>query len=264
MIGQERLKQEFANFTLSTLPKTMLFMGQEGCGKHLFIKELADKLNLMIREIEVTPDLDDKLNEYQANPVNTVYIINMSKISQANQNRFLKFIEEPGKNAWIAIFVETLSLAIDTVVNRCQKYSFDNYTKDELKKITNTDYEDFIYDICKTPGELMKVNLDNLKACQELCSTMVKKLNKASYQNTMSIITKLNFKDEYDKIDPTVFLNILKKTAFEEYEKTDSKLADTIYQCISIALTAAGFAYGTLNKKWYITSVLSKLWEATR
>ena len=43
-IGQARLVNIINNYTMSTLPKFLLFFGVMGCGKKTFAKYLADKL----------------------------------------------------------------------------------------------------------------------------------------------------------------------------------------------------------------------------
>ena len=46
IIGQDNLLKLINTFTLTTIPRTLLFIGEEGCGKHLFAKYLANKLQL--------------------------------------------------------------------------------------------------------------------------------------------------------------------------------------------------------------------------
>ena len=51
-IGQARLVNIINNYTMSTLPKALLFIGDMGCGKKTFAKYLADKLQFDFIEIE--------------------------------------------------------------------------------------------------------------------------------------------------------------------------------------------------------------------
>lgn len=269
MIGQEKLKKSFSAFTLQTLPKAILLVGRSGCGKHLFASELAVRFKLGIVKVELTDDIDSKIAEYQSCPVDTLYEIDLSKIDLKSQNKFLKFIEEPAKNVFIVIFAEDTNMVLETVQNRCLTYRFEKYSMQELKDITKTGYEDYIYEICKTPGEVNKVNPDTIDKCKILCDTIVRRIHEASYANTISILNKLNFLDQYDKIDPILFYGLLKKISCEAYlsqtdkdKKIETAYAWTIYQ--TLLKFSELNTNGLLNKQWFIMALLSRLWENTR
>lgn len=264
MIGQEKLEKEFSEFTLQTLPKTVMLIGQEGCGKHLFVDNLAKRFDVKTEELDITSDIDERIADYQSGAVDTFYIIDLDRLDENKQNKILKFIEEPAKHVFIFVLASSDLIAIETIDNRCQKYEFEEYSVEDLKKITGTDYDDFIYRTCKTPGELKKVNPQNIKACRDLCNTFINKVDAAGYQNAMSIINKFNFKDQYDKIDPVLFINMLETMAVEEYKKTNSEQANVICRCLELQRMLGSITSAVLNKQWYLQMVISKLWEATR
>ena len=47
-IGQAKLRATLEAYTINTLPQTLLFLGEEGCGKKSLIKELANRLGLSL------------------------------------------------------------------------------------------------------------------------------------------------------------------------------------------------------------------------
>ena len=50
-VGQEKLINTLNSYTLDSLPKTMMFLGESGCGKHTLAQTLAEKLGLTILKI---------------------------------------------------------------------------------------------------------------------------------------------------------------------------------------------------------------------
>ena len=55
-IGQRKLLEKLNKYTRETLPKTLLFLGDEGGGKHTVIKMLAEKCALDVIEINEKVD----------------------------------------------------------------------------------------------------------------------------------------------------------------------------------------------------------------
>ena len=96
VIGQEKLVKALEGYTLETAPKTILFLGQSGCGKSWIANAFAKQLDLEV--VVVQPDSTaEKLIEYYQCPINKMYLIDLKDIVEKDQNKFLKFIEEPSK-----------------------------------------------------------------------------------------------------------------------------------------------------------------------
>ena len=151
-IGQQALLNILSSYTLSTLPKTILFIGEKGCGKRTVAKILANRLNLELVTFE-SDFAGEDLVEFQQKPVETLYMIDLANFSEKQQNQFLKFIEEPSPYVYVLLIAESESGVLDTILNRCMKYQFENYSVDQLKQIaeyTNvliymTTYFPFLY-----------------------------------------------------------------------------------------------------------------------
>ena len=69
-----------------------------------------------------------------------IYIIDSSTISIKEQNIILKFVEEPLKNSYIIILKN--SKLLPTILNRCQKWKFEAYSKEELLLVLLTEAEE--------------------------------------------------------------------------------------------------------------------------
>ena len=156
VIGQEKLVKALEGYTLETAPKTILFLGQSGCGKSWIANAFAKQLDLEV--VVVQPDSTaEKLIEYYQCPINKMYLIDLKDIVEKDQNKFLKFIEEPSKTMNIILMAESTVGILPTILNRCVKYVFEPYTPEQLKQFdwaVNCS-EEVAYEICKTPGQLL-------------------------------------------------------------------------------------------------------------
>ena len=62
IIGQDRLRTIIDNYSIQTLPKTLMLLGPDGCGKHTFAKYISNRFSLDYLEISdnlTSTDLDD-------------------------------------------------------------------------------------------------------------------------------------------------------------------------------------------------------------
>ena len=257
-IGQEKLIQLLDNYTLATLPKTMLFMGDFGCGKHTLAKRLANRLDLIIQPID-SKITNDQLIEYYQKPVETLYLVELQNFTDKNQNNLLKFIEEPSDYAYIILLAESEANILPTILNRCTKFQFEVYTKEQLLNFTNST-NDLIFKVCTTPGQIKLSDPESIKELFTLCENIVTKISKASYSNTLTIVSKLNHKEDYNKFDQSLFLKMLSYVSFEEYIKTNSDIAFKIYSLTTY------FKQAKLNKNIvkenYMINFITQLWEA--
>ena len=100
VIGQEKIVKILEGYTLQTAPKTMLFLGQKGCGKHWIANAFANQLgldcvNINVAELSSSTDLRNKLIEIYQCAVDKLYVFNLDGANPTRQNVLLKFIEEP-------------------------------------------------------------------------------------------------------------------------------------------------------------------------
>ena len=230
VIGQEKLVKALEGYTLETAPKTILFLGQSGCGKSWIANAFAKQLDLEV--VVVQPDSTaEKLIEYYQCPINKMYLIDLKDIVEKDQNKFLKFIEEPSKTMNIILMAESTVGILPTILNRCVKYVFEPYTPEQLKQFdwaVNCS-EEIAYEICKTPGQLLELSADNLDQALGLCRAIVSSVDKANYANTLSIVTKINLKDDAKKIDFKLFFDLMTYAAFDDYKKNNNELSFKIY-----------------------------------
>lgn len=263
VIGQEKLVKALEGYTLETAPKTILFLGQSGCGKSWIANAFAKQLDLEV--VVVQPDSTaEKLIEYYQCPINKMYLIDLKDITEKDQNKFLKFIEEPSKTMNIILMAESTVGILPTILNRCVKYVFEPYTPEQLKQFdwaVNCS-EEIAYEICKTPGQLLELSADNLDQALGLCRAIVSSVNKANYANTLSIVTKINLKDDAKKIDFKLFFDLMTYAAFDDYKKNNNELSFKIY-LYTIRQQAKALNIN-VAKEAFLLNYLDNIWRLAR
>ena len=263
VIGQEKLVKALEGYTLETAPKTILFLGQSGCGKSWVANAFAKQLDLEV--VVVKPDSTaEKLIEYYQCPINKMYLIDLKDIVEKDQNKFLKFIEEPSKTMNIILMAESTVGILPTILNRCVKYVFEPYTPEQLKQFdwaVNCS-EEIAYEICKTPGQLLELSADNLDQALGLCRAIISSVDKANYANTLSIITKINLKDDAKKIDFKLFFDLMTYAAFDDYKKNNNELSFKIY-LYTIRQQAKALNIN-VAKEAFLLNYLDNIWRLAR
>ena len=263
VIGQEKLVKALEGYTLETAPKTILFLGQSGCGKSWIANAFAKQLDLEV--VVVRPDSTaEKLIEYYQCPINKMYLIDLKDIVEKDQNKFLKFIEEPSKTMNIILMAESTVGILPTILNRCVKYVFEPYTPEQLKQFdwaVNCS-EEIAYEICKTPGQLLELSADNLDQALGLCRAIVSSVDKANYANTLSIVTKINLKDDAKKIDFKLFFDLMTYAAFDDYKKNNNELSFKIY-LYTIRQQAKALNIN-VAKEAFLLNYLDNIWRLAR
>lgn len=263
VIGQEKLVKALEGYTLETAPKTILFLGQSGCGKSWIANAFAKQLDLEV--VVVQPDSTaEKLIEYYQCPINKMYLIDLKDIVEKDQNKFLKFIEEPSKTMNIILMAESTVGILPTILNRCVKYVFEPYTPEQLKQFdwaVNCS-EEIAYEICKTPGQLLELSADNLDQALGLCRAIVSSVGKANYANTLSIVTKINLKDDAKKIGFKLFFDLMTYAAFDDYKKNNNELSFKIY-LYTIRQQAKALNIN-VAKEAFLLNYLDNIWRLAR
>ena len=279
MIGQDKLVSKLKSYSTTTLPHSILLLGEEGCGKHTLAKELAEHFNLEMIDISTIISLDI-LIEMANRTIPTLYVIDCSVLTDRHQNIILKFLEEPSKYAYLVLLCTNKSTILQTVANRCVSFEFEPYSRDTLARFItpNFEFDPFssetsapfvtddsqlqLLDVCTTPGQVLSLHSGDLGKLQELCETIITKMHKASYQNTLSITQKINLKDEFDKFDINVFFNVLLKTLEKHIMYNYDRKTFNMYGLVSDYKKR--LRDNRLNKELFVENFLTKLWEFAR
>lgn len=258
IIGQNKLKLVLDNYTIQTLPKTLMFIGEMGCGKRTFAEYLAKKFNFEVVQIDEKVTQND-LDVFLLRTIDTLYIIDLNKFSEKQQNQFLKFIEEPSKSVYILLLTNSEVGVLNTILNRCTKYNFEPYTLNEVEQIINSRVNEQAFKIFKTPGKLLNLTESSFKRTLDLASDLLYKSKNMTYAAVLTISTKINYKDLYDKIDFTLFLDAVEYLALENFKSNNSLQSLIVFNITN--KFKQYFNQQSLLKETLMLNYLTALWE---
>lgn len=192
---------------MDNFPRTLLLLGEYGSGKHLLVEYIANRFCLETEDISdnLTLEKIDNITQ-QVSP--KIYVINSSKLTVKNENVILKFLEEPLKNAYVVVLCEHKSNVIPTVWNRCQVWKLSTYERDFLSTFTQK-YNEQLMRVANTPGKVIEYQHYPLKEMFELANKIFNSIKKANFANVLTISRFIAFKNEKDKFDFNLFLDIL-------------------------------------------------------
>lgn len=226
--GQEKLCLHIDRFTIDTLPRTILLLGAYGSGKHLIVNYIADKYNLEVEDISdnLTLELIDNISQ-RVSP--RLYIINSNGLTNKNENTILKFLEEPLKNAFIIVLSESKDSIIPTVLNRCQVWEMNAYQKDFLSSFiqSTADNTEMLLKVADTPGKILEYQHFPLKDMFDLAYKIFNNIQNANFANVLTLSRFIAFKNEKDKFDFNLFIDIL--TLVSRELCVNNKMSATIY-----------------------------------
>ena len=240
MVGQVNLQKIiFKLIETNSFPRSSILEGPFGCGKHLLVQEIGNKMNLPILDITNSIDLDTIQNIY-LNPNPTIYYINTNDISIKEQNVILKLLEEPLKNVYLFLLTENKQGLLDTVINRCQIFIFEPYLKEELQEFINPEFTEYI-NLLDTPGQIIAIQECPVQDMVNLAIKVFTKIVQANYSNVLTIPDKLCFSKEPDgNLDFKVFTYFLIKICYQLYCNQQIpfavyELTNNFYKDLSIA-----------------------------
>ena len=80
IIGQEKLVNKLKSYTFISMPKTLLFIGESGCGKHFISDKFSKYLGIDLVEITAQTTAEELIEYYQSS-LPRIYLINLSNLS---------------------------------------------------------------------------------------------------------------------------------------------------------------------------------------
>ena len=207
IIGQNKLKKFIVNKALETFPRSLLLIGEKGCGKHFVSHLIAEYFQLKL--VDITAEVNnERLSEIYLSSSPNFYLIDLDKITEKEQNIILKFVEEPSLHTYIILVSSKPNLVLDTVKGRCFQLAFEPYTEEELREFApQLDQQFFKY--CRTPGQVLIGNTTNMVELANYCNHIAEKFTTASLVNCFNIVDKIAFKEEKDKYNLDLFIDVL-------------------------------------------------------
>lgn len=267
MFGLIDLRNKFSKYTLDTLPHSIVLLGRSGSGKHSLATYIAERIGL--NRLDVTDLIDEEyiFNIYRC-PTPYVYVVDLDELGDGDkkQNVLLKLFEEPLPTAFVILLSNNKTTVLPTLLNRGAVFTIPPYSEGELAafaKESGIDVEKYyLRTILLTPGDVKRFYSDNVnaKAAEELIDKIINKMPVASYGNTLTIADKLNYKDEYDKIDLDFFFRCLLFSLFQKYVQQNDEISLKLYYFVDEVYTKLN-KDSRLNKQITMRNTLSRMWE---
>lgn len=254
MIGQKKLQDRILYLSVETMPNTLMLLGKYGCGRHTIINMISNKLNIDV--VDITNNLDyDYINSIYLNSVPTIYLINADNIDVREQNVILKLLEEPVSNAYIILICENKNLILNTVVNRCQIWEFEPYTKEDLHKFSS---DEFLLSFCETPGEVVLYSTYDIKNMHNLIKSILCNISKARFSNVLVLSEKLSYTLSDDGYDYKFFIKLLCNYCYQCYLSTSDMMYMNAFLLTKDLIKSS---INNVNKKWLYENYLLHLKE---
>ena len=218
LFTQAKIEEELNTATLDSLPKSLILCGEYGCGRHLLLNRISEKLGVQAKNISGLLK-HEYISELYSNPIPEILYIECDDISEKTQNAILKLLEEPPKMAFICILVEDTRKLLGTIVNRCIKWQISPYTRDELSNFTDNEE---VLNYARTPGQVLKYSKLDLSGLSELCDKILSCIAKATVPNALSLSSKIEWTNEdTDKYPYKLFVRCLLNSAFKFFVLDD-------------------------------------------
>lgn len=273
MIGQEKLLNKIPD-ELDKLPHAILIEGNRGSGRHTLFNELCKKFiveSVDLKELGIT---STTINELTLSPVVRFCLLDLTGISIREQNTMLKFLEEPLNQCYIILLCESVSQVLPTVVNRCQHWKMEPYTKEQLKLFYDeyTMYNEFqytnekIFDFATTPGDVIELLNTNVDEVFTLIKNIIHNIGNANFSNVLVLVDKINdFNEEKGIVNFEIFLKMFLYITREEIKNNANiKLYEVFRRLQDIYTLHKNAARLHLNEKQLYENFLLDLKLALR
>ena len=261
MIGQDKLLAKLKSYTITTLPHSMLFVGELGCGKHTLVKELES--HYKISAIDVTESISlEMITEIELSVASHFYVIDMTKVTERQQNIILKFLEEPPECAFIILLATSKSTLLQTVINRCMVFEFEPYSVEQLLSFLPLEENiEMLVKYCHTPGQVINMTVDGIKELITLCDNIINNVGKARFPNIFKISPKI-VNDEENSYKLDIFYNVLLERLCSFFATTQNDVYKDMYNISSKALKK--HLDTRLNQELIIDDLVIDLHEISR
>ena len=253
-IGQRLLLNKLNNLTLDNMPRSLLLLGEDGCGKHTYSNLIANRLELKL--VDITDDISlDAINEIYSKGTPQIYLISINKLTVKEQNIILKLVEEPLKNSYLILIGVNKIGVLPTILNRCHCWTFERYSDEELSSFEIPDP----YKIAETPGQLLNLKGIDIDPIVKLADSILDRVGRATISNTLNIANKIALKGEKDKFNFDIFNRVLLLRSTQLVKRESNPRNISLYTIISEYISNCSVP--RVDVKNLLDNLLITLWE---
>lgn len=228
MIGQ-KTNMEFLQTCVDNdcFPRFIIITGEKGSGKKTLANYIAKHL---LRAIEIQPGngveavREAITNSYRcAGP--TVYIFpDADKMSTQAKNAMLKITEEPPRQAYFIMTVESMNNTLGTLKSRGTEIQMESYSDEELWTLvdTSSDNDKLAIRIASNPGQLYQFKDMDAQAFYAFCEKVLDNIATVTGVNAFKIGNNFKFKDDGDGYDPILFFECIKTICLDRSKEAET------------------------------------------
>lgn len=227
MIGQ-KINLEFLQTCVDNdcFPRFIIITGAKGSGKKTLANYIAKHL---LNAIKIEPGngveavREAITNSYRCAGT-TVYIFpDADKMSVQAKNAMLKITEEPPRQAYFIMTVESMSNTLGTLKSRGTEIQMESYSYTELASLVENPNENdkLALQIATNPGQLQELRALNVKEFYAFCEKVLDNIASVTGVNAFKIGNSFKFKDEGEGYDPVLFFECIKLICLERSHNTN-------------------------------------------
>ena len=208
-------------------PRFIIITGEKGSGKKTLANYIAKNL---LRAIKIEPGNGvEAVREAIANSYRcagtTVYVFpDADKMSTQAKNAMLKITEEPPRQAYFIMTVESMNNTLGTLKSRGTEIQMESYSQAELASLIDNpnDNDELALQIATNPGQLGELRALDVKAFYDFCEKVLDNIASVTGVNAFKIGNNFKFKDDGDGYDPILFFECIKLICMNRAQKTQS------------------------------------------
>lgn len=216
MVGQ-KINMEFLQTCIDNdcFPRFIIITGEKGSGKKTLANYIAKHL---LKAFEIYPGngveavREAITNSYRCAGT-TVYIFpDADKMSTQAKNAMLKITEEPPRQAYFIMTVESMNNTLATLKSRGTEIQMESYTEEELWTLIDesSDNDELAVRIASNPGQLYQLRSIDVKEFYSFCEKVLNNVATVTGVNAFKIGNNFKFKDDGEGYDPILFFECVK------------------------------------------------------
>ena len=209
-------------------PRFIIITGEKGSGKKTLANYIAKHL---LKAIQIEPGngveavREAITNSYRCAGT-TVYIFpDADKMSTQAKNAMLKITEEPPRQAYFIMTVESMNNTLGTLKSRGTEIQMESYTDEDLWTLLDSEVSEndkLAVRIASNPGQLYEFRNMDVQEFYNFCEKVLDNIATVTGVNAFKIGNNFKFKDDGEGYDPILFFECVKTICLDRSKDAET------------------------------------------